>query len=63
MQPHRLDPLSLIAGLVFVTIGVGSLLSGPTATGWLTALRFWPVLLVAAGIVVLVRMARRTDDT
>lgn len=63
MQPHRLDVLSLVAGLLFVAVGGAHLLGGPDALSWLVVLRAWPALLVAAGIVVLVGILRSPDDT
>jgi hypothetical protein len=63
MQPHRLDVLSLVAGLVFVAIGGGHLLGGASVLNWLVVLRAWPVLLVAAGIAVLVGILRSPGDT
>lgn len=62
MHSHRLDPLSLIAGVVFVLIGIGQLVGG-VALGWLTLARLWPVLLVGAGVAVLFGLLRRTDET
>ena len=61
MHPHRLDVLSLVAGLLFLGIGGAHLLGG--ALDWLVVLRVWPLLLVAAGIAVLVGILRRPSDT
>lgn len=57
MHPHRLDALSLVTGLLFVAIG-GATLLGSSALGWLAILRVWPVLMVAAGVAVLIRILR-----
>lgn len=62
MHPHRLDPVSLIAGLVFVLVGITHLLGGSLAT-WFGVLRIWPLVLVAAGVAVLAGVLRRPDDT
>lgn len=60
MQSHRIDALSLIAGLVFLAAGGAHMLGiDPTS---LTVWRAWPLLLVLAGVVVLAGLARRPDD-
>jgi hypothetical protein len=61
MHPHRLDVLSLVAGLLFLGIGGVHLLGG--AVDWLVVLRVWPLLLVGAGIAVLVGILRSQSDT
>ncbi len=63
MQPHRLDVLSLVAGLLFVAIGGAYLLGGASVLNWLAVLRAWPLLLVAAGIAVLLGVRRSPDDS
>lgn len=62
MQPHRLDPISLIAGLVFAGIGATYLFGLNIATQWGLMARAWPLLLIAAGVVVLLSARRTTDD-
>lgn len=62
MERHRLDPLSLVAGLAFVVAGGAQLLGANVTNAWLAVARAWPLLLVIAGLVVLVRAARPTDD-
>lgn len=49
MEPHRLDPLSLVGGLVFAGLGVLFLLD---AAGSLTVQPrwVWPILLIALGV-------------
>jgi hypothetical protein len=63
MRPHRLDPVSLIAGLLFIVIGGANLIGGTGIVNWLGVLRIWPLLLVGAGIAVLLGILRRPDDT
>jgi hypothetical protein len=63
MQPHRLDVLSLVTGLLFVAIGGTHLLGGGSVLDWLVVLRAWPLLLVIAGVAVLVGILRSPDDT
>lgn len=62
MQPHRLDVISLIAGLVFVVIGAGYLLGVDLISRWSLVTRAWPLLLVAAGVALLIGARRTTDD-
>lgn len=63
MQSHRLDVLSLLAGLLFVGIGGAHLLGVPGVLDWFAVLRAWPLLLVLAGIAVLVGILRNPTDT
>ncbi|HEX6256391.1 MAG TPA: hypothetical protein VFZ70_11350 [Euzebyales bacterium] len=62
MERHRLDLLSLLAGLLFLALGLGHLLAGPAAAIWLSITRLWPILLVGAGVAVLAGIIRRADD-
>jgi ABC-type antimicrobial peptide transport system permease subunit len=62
MERHRLDLLSLLAGLLFLAVGLGNLLAGPAAAVWLSITRLWPMLLVVTGIAVLAGIVRRADD-
>ena len=49
MHRHDLDPISLIAGLVFLGLGLAFLID--LTTGVNVDVRYvWPVLLIAAGI-------------
>ena len=62
MEPHELDVVSLIAGLLFVAIGIGHL-AGVHITG-LAFSGLLPLLLIVAGAILLVRATRsRTHDT
>lgn len=56
---RRLDLLSLIAGLVFVTAGAAQLLGINLLAGSLW--RAWPLLLVIAGVAALVGRSRTPD--
>lgn len=58
----REHPGSFVAGLVFVVIGVAFL--GESLGWWGVAVdRLWPVVLIAAGVVMLLNAARDRDDT
>jgi hypothetical protein len=61
MHPHRLDPLSLIAGLVFVAVGAGHLF-GFNVASWGLVARAWPLLLVIVGVAILISARRTTHD-
>ena len=57
MKTHRLDVLSLTAGVIFVGLGIGFLAAGSGVVRqahWL-----WPVLLLALGAAGLVAALRR----
>ncbi|CAN5892462.1 hypothetical protein BH23ACT10_BH23ACT10_21420 [soil metagenome] len=58
MTPHRLDPVSLVFGVVFVFVGMAHLLGVNVLTGWATLLSAWPILLVAAGAAVIIGIVR-----
>jgi hypothetical protein len=54
-------PGSLVAGLVFIVVGVAYLLQ--VLGAWtLNLWRLWPVLLIAVGIAVLLAGTRRDSD-
>lgn len=62
MEPHKLDAVSLTAGVIFLVVGIGHLLG-------FNLLRFWdrldallPVLLIVAGAALLLRVLRRTRE-
>jgi hypothetical protein len=57
---HDLDPLSLMAGVVFAGLGLVSLLSEGAGV---TARWTWPVLLIVAGVVGLLASRRDRDST
>ena len=61
MNAHRIDPVSLIAGLLFVVVGMGHLLGVDVVAGWGTLLRAWPILLVAGGVAVLIGILRSAN--
>lgn len=62
MQPHRLDTVSLIAGVIFAGIGAAYLFGFNLASRWALVARSWPLLLVAVGVVVLLSARRTPDD-
>lgn len=59
MRPHRLDPTSLIAGLLFVGLGL-VFLSDQAGTIDLEVRWIWPALLIGLGVALLV--PRRAPD-
>jgi hypothetical protein len=62
MNAHRLDLVSMIAGVVFVVVGMGHLLGLDVVSGWSTLLRAWPILLVAGGVAVLIGILRSASN-
>jgi hypothetical protein len=60
MEPHELDAVSLIAGLVFLGIGIGHLAGLNIAD--LAVSGLWPMLLIIGGGILLVRVTRRARD-
>lgn len=62
MTPHRLDLVSLIAGMVFVITGMAHLLGIDLITNWGAVARAWPIVLVAAGVAVLIGILRTARD-
>ena len=60
MRPHELDAVSLIAGLVFLAVGLGHLLGIDVAD--LPFRGLWPLLLIVGGGILLIRAARRPRD-
>lgn len=62
MEPHKLDVVSLIAGLIFLATGVGHLLGFNVWRMWQGVEALLPILLIIAGAVLLLRVRRRTRD-
>lgn len=60
MHPHQLDVVSLVAGLVFVAIGIGHMI-GLNITD-VAFSGIWPVLAILGGGILLVRSSRRARD-
>jgi hypothetical protein len=56
MQRHELDPLSLVAGVVFVVVGGGYAIGG-LDLHWIAVL---PATLIILGVLVLAAVARRS---
>lgn len=59
MEPHELDLISLVAGLIFIAIGAGQLLGVDTLDMLGGVGRLWPLLIIFAGVAMLA-VARRT---
>ncbi len=59
MRRHRLDPVSLSAGLLFTVLGAGFLLRGLDLARFRPAV-VGPVLLIGLGLVILVSAAGRS---
>lgn len=59
MRRHRLDPVSLCAGLLFVTLGTGFLLRGLDLARFRLA-AVGPVLLIGLGFVIVASAVGRT---
>ena len=61
MRPHRLDPVSLVFGLLFTGLGLAALIRGNGLTGlrweWL-----WPALAVGAGLALVISLRSRGRD-
>jgi hypothetical protein len=62
MEPHELDAVSLIAGLIFVATGIGHLLGLNLLRIWSSLGGLLPVLLIIVGAVLLLRVLRRARD-
>lgn len=62
MEPHRLDPLSLVGGLLFAGLGVLFLLD-EAGTVNMHPRWVWPLVLIALGLAgLLASRPRRTDE-
>ena len=61
MKRHALDLVSLVSGLVFVTVAVGFLTGGLESLSVQFKL-VWPLLLIGLGIALLAGSRRRTRD-
>lgn len=62
MQPHKLDPVSLISGLIFLAVGVGHLLGLNVWRMWGGVDVLLPILLIIIGAALLLRARRRPRD-
>jgi hypothetical protein len=63
MEPHELDTMSLIAGLIFLATGVGHLLGFNLTRLWSGLDGLLPVVLIIVGGVLLLRVLRRANDS
>jgi hypothetical protein len=63
MEPHELDIMSLIAGLIFLATGVGHLLGFNLTRLWSGLDGLLPVVLIIVGGVLLLRVLRRANDS
>lgn len=63
MEPHELDVVSLIAGLIFLAAGIGHLLGLNLTHLWSDLGRLLPVVLIIGGGVLLLRVIRRTKNS
>ena len=62
MEPHRLDPLSLVGGLLFAGLGVLFLLD-EAGTVNMHPRWVWPLVLIALGVAgLLASRPRRSDE-
>jgi hypothetical protein len=62
MQPHKLDVVSLTAGVIFLVAGIGHLLGFNLLHMWQGIDALLPVLLIIAGAALLLRVLRRTRE-
>ncbi len=62
MPRHPFDPLSFIAGLLFVVLAVAALVDGLTVEA-ITHGAFWPITLIGSGLLVLAGVRWAPDDT
>jgi hypothetical protein len=63
MEPHELDIMSLIAGLIFLATGVGHLLGFNLTRLWSGLDGLFPIVLIIVGGVLLLRVLRRANDS
>lgn len=61
MERHRLDIVSLVAGLVFLAVGIGHLL-GINLLRLSLLVGLWPLLLIIGGGLLLAQVVRRPSD-
>jgi len=62
MKPHKLDVVSLTAGVIFLVVGIGYLLGFNLLSMWQGIDALLPVLLIVAGTVLLLRVLRRSRE-
>jgi hypothetical protein len=63
MEPHQLDVVSLIAGLIFLATGIGHLLGLNFFRMWTDLGGLLPVLLIVGGGLLLIRVVRHARDS
>ncbi|HSK90971.1 MAG TPA: hypothetical protein VK875_06640 [Euzebyales bacterium] len=61
MERHRLDVVSLVAGLIFLAVGIGHLL-GINLLRLSLLVGLWPLLLIVGGGLLLAQVVRRPSD-
>jgi len=57
MKRHRLDPFSLVFGVCFSLLGLGTLIGHWDVTNWQLPW-VWPLPIIAIGLVIVVMAAR-----
>jgi hypothetical protein len=63
MEPHKLDTVSLITGLIFLVTGIGHLLGFNLMRLWSGLGGLLPLVLIIGGGVLLLRVLRRANDS
>ena len=58
MRRHRLDPFSLVFGVCFAALGLGTMIGHWDVTSWKLPW-VWPLPIIAIGLVIVVMAARR----
>lgn len=61
MKRHRLDPFSLVFGVTFAALGLGSMIGRWDVTNWKLGW-LWPLPFIAIGLVIVVMAARPERD-
>jgi hypothetical protein len=59
MKRHRLDPFSLVFGICFAALGLGTMIGRWDVTNWKLPW-IWPLPLIAIGLLIVV-MATRSE--
>ena len=63
MEPHELDVVSLVTGLIFLAAGIGHLFGLNVTRVWSDLGGLLPIVLIVGGGALLVRVLRHAKDS